>query len=61
MLTNYHVIESAYQNKADITVMTHDGTKYTASVVGFEQENDVAVLKMNGENLPMSPSATATT
>lgn len=52
VLTNYHVIESAYQNKADITVMTHDGTKYTASVVGFEQENDVAVLKIDGENLP---------
>ncbi len=52
ILTNYHVIETAYQSKADITVMTHDGTKYTASVVGFEQENDVAVLKIDGENLP---------
>ena len=52
ILTNYHVIETAYESKADITVMTHDGTSYTASVVGFEQENDVAVLKIDGENLP---------
>ncbi len=52
ILTNYHVIETAYESKADITVMTHDGTKYTASVVGFEQENDIAVLKIDGENLP---------
>ncbi len=52
ILTNYHVIETAYESKADITVMTHDGTKYTASVVGYEQENDIAVLKIEGENLP---------
>lgn len=52
ILTNYHVIETAYKNNADITVMTHDGTKYTASVVGFEEDNDVAVLKIDGENLP---------
>ena len=52
VLTNYHVIETAYSSKADITVITHDGTKYTATVIGFEQENDIAVLKIEGENLP---------
>lgn len=52
VLTNFHVIETPLKNNADITVMLHDGTKYTASVVGYEQENDVAVLKIEGENLP---------
>lgn len=52
VLTNFHVIETPLKNGADINVMLHDGTKYTASVVGYEQENDVAVLKIEGENLP---------
>lgn len=52
VLTNYHVIETSMQNNADINVMLHDGSKYTASVVGYEQENDVAVLKIDAENLP---------
>ena len=51
VLTNFHVIETPLKSNADITVMLHDGTKYTASVVGYEQENDVAVLKIEGENL----------
>ncbi|MBR1456881.1 MAG: trypsin-like peptidase domain-containing protein [Oscillospiraceae bacterium] len=51
ILTNYHVIEYAYEDKLDITVMTHDGTKYLASIVGVEQSNDVAVLKIDADNL----------
>lgn len=51
ILTNYHVIEDAYKSNAEIKVMTHDGTSYPASIVGFESENDVAVLKIEAENL----------
>ncbi len=51
VMTNFHVIETPLKSNADINVMLHDGTKYTASVVGFEKENDVAVLKIEGENL----------
>ena len=51
ILTNYHVIETAYANNLDVTVMLYDGTKYTASIVGFESDNDVAVLKIDAEGL----------
>ena len=51
ILTNYHVIETAYNNNLDVTVMTYDGTEYTASIVGFESVNDVAVLKIEATGL----------
>lgn len=51
ILTNYHVIEDAYKSGAEIKVMTYDGTSYPASIVGFESDNDIAVLKVEAENL----------
>ena len=51
VLTNFHVIEDAYQSNAEINVMTHDGTKYPAAIVGFESDNDIAVLKIEAEDL----------
>lgn len=57
ILTNYHVIETAYSSNAEINVMMHDGTKYTATVVGFEADNDIAVLKIDADGL--SPATLA--
>ena len=51
ILTNYHVVEEAYERKLDIQVMTYDGTAYQASIVGVEAANDVAVLKIDAEGL----------
>ena len=51
ILTNYHVIEDAYKSRQEVTVMTHDGTEYAAEVVGFESDNDIAVLKIDAEGL----------
>ncbi len=51
ILTNYHVIETAYEGNLDVTVMLHDGTPYTAAIVGTEPDNDIAVLKIEAENL----------
>ncbi len=51
ILTNYHVIEDAYEGGYDISVLTHDGTEYAAEVVGTEQENDLAVLKIDAVGL----------
>jgi len=42
ILTNYHVIEDA----ARITVGLQSGEKYRGTVVGFDPETDVAVLKI---------------
>lgn len=47
ILTNYHVIESA----SSIKVTLYDGTSYDATLVGFDESNDVAVLKISAENL----------
>ncbi len=51
ILTNFHVIEDAYKGRLPITVMTRDGTKYEASIVGTEEINDVAVLKIEASGL----------
>jgi putative serine protease PepD len=44
VLTNYHVIESA-QN---LEVALPDGTKYRAKVIGFDKQNDLAVIRLVG-------------
>ena len=47
IVTNYHVIEGA----STIKVTFYDGTQYDATLVGGEESNDVAVLKINAEGL----------
>lgn len=47
ILTNYHVIEDANA----ITVAMYDGTTYDASLIGYDESNDLAVLKVEAENL----------
>ena len=47
ILTNYHVIEDA--NSIKVTFV--DGTSYDATLVGGEEENDIAVLKINANGL----------
>jgi serine protease Do len=52
ILTNYHVIEYAVQGNYKISVMLYDGTAYTATVVGYENdESDLAVLKIDATGL----------
>ena len=51
ILTNYHVIEYAYKGNYAVTVMLHDGTRYEASIVGVEDCNDIAVLKIDASGL----------
>ena len=48
IVTNYHVIEGAQT----ISVALDDGRKFTAAIVGFDSNNDIAVLKISGQNLP---------
>ncbi len=47
ILTNYHVIDGV----DNITVSFSDGTTYDATLVGGEQENDIAVLKIDATGL----------
>ena len=52
IVTNYHVIEDAVDDSSvSITVSFADGTQYTGTLVGGEQDNDVAVLKIDATGL----------
>ena len=51
IMTNYHVIEPAYENNYKITVLFKDGTSYEASIAGFEEDGDIAVLKIDANDL----------
>ena len=52
IVTNYHVIEDAAKDSSvSIEVSFADGKKYTAKLVGGEQDNDVAVLKIEASDL----------
>ncbi|MCL2125805.1 MAG: trypsin-like peptidase domain-containing protein, partial [Oscillospiraceae bacterium] len=51
ILTNYHVIETAYSNDIPLKVCLLDGTEYIAAVIGYEENNDIAVIKIDAEGL----------
>ena len=51
VLTNYHVIEQAYESKSAITVILHDGSRHAAEIVGVEPGNDIAVVKIEAVGL----------
>jgi len=47
ILTNFHVVEDSNS----ITVSMYNGKTYDAELVGYDEGNDVAVLKIQAENL----------
>ena len=47
ILTNYHVIESS----DSITVSLYNGTSYNAALIGYDESNDIAVLKVDAQGL----------
>ena len=47
VVTNYHVVEG----KGILTVVLTDGREYSAKLVGCDETNDVALLKIEAENL----------
>lgn len=61
IITNYHVVASAIvdtnrlvsiNGDSEITVTFLDGSAYNARVVGSDQFSDLAVLKLEGDNIP---------
>jgi len=48
IITNQHVIDGA----TDIVVILHDGTEYQGRVLGQDSKTDLAVVKIEADNLP---------
>lgn len=51
IVTNDHVIEQAKR----LRVTLYDGRKFDATIVGTDPDTDVAVIKIDGEELPVIP------
>ena len=47
VVSNYHVVEGADK----LSVITYDGTEYAAKLVGYDQSNDVSLLKIEATGL----------
>jgi len=48
IITNHHVIANA----SEITVTLNDMRRFSAKIVGSDEDSDVAVLKIQADNLP---------
>jgi serine protease Do len=55
ILTNAHVVQGANE----VTVKLHDRREFRAKVLGSDQATDVAVLKIDANNLPVVPLGNA--
>ena len=51
LLTNEHVV----RNASEIKVTLNDGREYPANLVGGDATYDLAVLKIDGDDLPVAP------
>lgn len=54
ILTNHHVIDGASEIRVK---MMDNGAEHVARLIGSDQGTDIAVLKIEGENLPSLPFA----
>ena len=55
IVTNAHVVSGARR----VDVALRDGTTYPAQVVGVDELNDLAVLRIQAKNLPVAPLGTS--
>ena len=57
IVTNAHVID----NPRSITIVTYGGSEYAASVIGINEQEDIAILAVNGAKFPYLSIADLTT
>ncbi len=58
VLSNQHVVGDANQAANRITVSLTDGRRMPGAVVGADRTTDVALVKVDGKNLPTAPVGT---
>ncbi len=51
ILTNYHVVEKAVKNGLNVTISTHDASVYVGKIVGTEEDEDLAVIKIEQDGI----------
>jgi len=56
IVTNAHVVAGATR----IQVAMRDGTTYPARLIGSDEANDLAVIKIDAKNLPVAPLGSST-
>ncbi len=54
VVTNYHIIDEAV--KIDISLLDGSGQLFSAQVVGFDEEFDLAVLKFDPKGVQLTPA-----
>ena len=57
IVTNAHVISGATK----VSIGLRDGTSYDATVVGIDETNDLAVVRITATNLPVAPLGSSST
>jgi serine protease Do len=58
ILTNEHVVGAVNEANRTITVTLTDGQKFQGTVVGADHTTDVALVKIEGNNLPVAQIGT---
>ncbi len=51
ILTNYHVIQEAEAGGYEVSVVMYDGSEYVAEIIGFDEDTDLALLKIDANGL----------
>jgi len=58
VLTNQHVVGAANEANRSIQITLMDGRKFPGTVIGADQTTDVALVKIEGTNLPVAQVGT---
>lgn len=49
IITNFHVVQHAVDVGISVSITTYDGTVHKGSIIGYDYENDLAVVKIDAD------------
>ena len=50
IITNAHVINNCIENCKEITIVFYNDVTYKAKIIGYDEDSDIAILKIIGSN-----------